>query len=265
MTTVRGVMRAAASAARRDVEVLLGHVLDQSRAWLLAHADEPLSDRAMEQLSPLLKRLEHGEPLAYLIGKREFWGLELEVCNAVLIPRQETELLVELALDRIRRDARVLDLGTGSGAIAIAIAHERKDCRVTAADRSTAALTIAQHNAGRFGLDIEFVGGDWLSGLGRFDLILCNPPYVAANDPHLTALAHEPVDALVAGADGLDALRCVIADAPQHLYAQGHLVVEHGFDQGKAVRALFGRAGFAKIATFSDLAGYERATLGVAQ
>ncbi len=265
MTTVASLVRGVPSCARRDIEVLLGQVLDRSRAWLYAHADETLDEHAIARLTPLLVRLQAGEPLAYLIGTREFWGLEIEVNSAVLIPRQETELLVELALDRVTRNGRVLDLGTGSGAIALAIAHERSDCRVTASDRSSAALEVARSNARRLGLDVEFVIADWLDGLGRFDVILCNPPYVAANDPHLAALVHEPVDALIAGADGLDALRRVVADAPLHLRTDGHLLVEHGFDQAQVVRTLFERAGLVNVATFSDLAGHERVTLGAAR
>jgi release factor glutamine methyltransferase len=211
----------------------------------------------------LLARRARGEPIAYLVGTKGFWSLELEVTSGVLIPRPETELVVELALARLGDTDRVLDLGTGSGAIALAIAKERPRCRVTASDVSATALDIARHNAARLSLDARFIESDWFSAIeGRFDVIVCNPPYVAADDPHLGALVYEPRGALVAGHDGLGALRRVIADAPQHLVESGALIVEHGSTQGTAVRELFARAGFVAIATHRDLAGHERVTAG---
>ncbi|NJN51255.1 MAG: peptide chain release factor N(5)-glutamine methyltransferase [Gammaproteobacteria bacterium] len=243
MKPLRRLLDGASGERRRDLEVLLCHVLGKSRAWLYSHGDEALPGVAARQLDTLLPRLSAGEPVAYLIGHKEFWGLPLFVSDAVLIPRPETELLVELALNRLPHRGTVLDLGTGSGAIAIAMRSERSDCQVTACDVSAAALSIARANAQRHTLDITFCEGDWCSGLASFDLILSNPPYISADDPHLPDLRFEPSLALIAGVDGLDAIRRITAQAPSHLNAKGHLIIEHGFDQGPAVRALFVAAG----------------------
>lgn len=261
MTTVSHYLRAARSDdERRDRELLLAHVLGRERAYLYAHPDASVCG---DRIEPLLARRADGEPVAYLIGKREFWSLELAVTPAVLVPRPETELVVELALERLADDGRVLDLGSGSGAIAIAIAKEKPRCRVTASDVSLAALEVARGNARRFGIDIHFVESDWFGAIDEtFDLIVANPPYVAATDSHLAALRHEPQNALVAGNDGLDALRRVIAGAPAHLDASGWLIVEHGNSQGGSVRDLFRAAEFRDIATYRDLAGHDRATVG---
>lgn len=247
---------------RRDLEVLLGHVLGQSRAWLYSHSDDRLPTKALQRIAPLRSRLQQGEPLAYIIGAREFWGLMFEVDRDVLIPRPETELLVELALNRIPQSAAVVDLGTGTGAVAIALAKERPNCTVIATDISAAALRIARANARRHQVTISFVEADWFEGLGRFDLVLSNPPYVRIDDPHLPALKFEPSTALIAGPDGLDAIRRIVTDAPAHLAPGGHLIIEHGFDQGAAVRDLFNAFAFTRVTTFSDLGGRERATLG---
>ncbi len=260
--TVRAALHGATAEHRRDLEVLLGHVLGKSRAWLYSHAEDALPKSARERFAQLRSRLERGEPLAYLTGERDFWGLTLAVNPNVLIPRPDSELLVELALNRMRRGAAVVDLGTGSGAIAVALAYERPDCSVTATDVSAAALATARANAQRHSLAIDFIERDWFEGLGRFDLVVSNPPYVRIDDPHLPALKFEPAAALVSGPLGLDAIRCITAAAPDHLTTGGHLIVEHGYDQGAAVRDLFRVSGFTGVATFSDLGGRERATLG---
>lgn len=262
MTTARALLDAFKGEQRRDVEVVLCHVLGKSRAWLYSHGDDALPNSTRRTLAALLDRLRGGEPVAYLIGEREFWGLSLSVTHDVLIPRPETELVVELALNRLSRGAHVVDLGTGCGALAIAIKSERADCTVMATDRSDNALRLARANAKRHGLDIEFQCRDWLEGLGAFDLIVSNPPYVRSDDPHLPALRFEPEGALVAGADGLEAITRILTDIRDHLRSAGHVIIEHGFDQGAQVRALFNAAGLSGVATFSDLGGRERATLG---
>jgi release factor glutamine methyltransferase len=261
MTTVSEYLRAARSDdERRDCELLLAHVLGRERSYLYAHPDASVCG---QRIAPLLARRADGVPIAYLTGKREFWSLELAVTPAVLVPRPETELVVELTLARLAEDGSVLDLGTGSGAIALAIAKEKPHCRVAACDVSPAALEVARGNARRLGIDVHFVESDWFGAIDQtFDVIVANPPYVAATDSHLTALRHEPQCALVAGADGLDALRRVIAGAPAHLDASGWLIVEHGNSQGGDVRDLFHAAEFRDIATYPDLAGHDRATVG---
>jgi release factor glutamine methyltransferase len=217
----------------------------------------------------LLTRRAQGEPLAYLVGRWEFWSLELAVGPAVLIPRPETELLVELALARIPPEApwAVADLGTGSGAIALAVATERPACRVTATDLCPAALAVAQANARRLGLaDVEFLAGDWCAPLEkrRFHLVLSNPPYVATGDPHLGAgdLRFEPRLALTPGPDGLAAIRLIAPAARGHLYPAGELLLEHGYDQGAAIRRLLADLGYVAVETVTDLEGRERVTLG---
>jgi release factor glutamine methyltransferase len=251
---------------RLDAELLLAHALGVPRSRLRAAPESRPDDAAAARFAALLARRVAGEPLAYLLGRREFWSLELEVGPAVLVPRPETETLVGAALQRIPADAtvRVLDLGTGSGAIALALKHERPRAQVTAVERSPAALAVAQRNAQRLGLDLELVAGDWFASLGgrRFDAIVSNPPYVASADPHLVALGHEPLAALVAGADGLDDLRRIIAAAPAHLAPDGWLLVEHGADQGPAVRALLAAAGFDGVGTATDGAGRARVGMG---
>lgn len=254
--------------ARLDAELLLAQVLDCERGRLYAIDDRLLGTDAQAQYTALVERRAAGEPVAYLLGRRGFWTFELAVSPAVLVPRPETELLVEWALDCFAagRPGRIADLGTGSGAIAIALAGERPQAQVTAVDRSADALAVARHNADRLGLDaprLRCVHGDWYTGLdGRYELIVSNPPYIAADDAHLPALAHEPREALTDGGDGLACLRTIVAGAPQALVAGGWLLVEHGYDQGEAVRALFAQAGFGSIQTRRDLGGRERATGG---
>ncbi len=256
-----------------DAQALLGHVLGQGRAWLAAHADDVLDRTQAQSFFALAKRRRDGEPVAYLTGVREFWGLPLLVSPAVLIPRPETETLVELALARLPSDrpVRVLDLGTGSGAIALAIAHERPRAHVLATDRSAEALVVADENARRLRLpNVEFACADWFAGLPPgaddtpFDLVASNPPYVAARDPHLAEgdLRFEPQAALSPGGDGLGALRTIIAGAGERLVSGGTLAVEHGYEQSEAVRALFAAAGFAEIVVARDLAGIPRVVAG---
>lgn len=250
-----------------EAQVLAAHALGVVRARLLADSQralDPATARAVERLF-LLRRA--GEPIAYLTGEREFHGLSLRVTSDVLIPRPETELLVELALERMPNLAgRVLDLGTGSGAIAVAIAHAAPDAEVVALDASEAALAVARENARRHGAGIRFVAGDWFAGFAgeRFDVIVSNPPYVAAGDAHLGEgdLRFEPRTALVGGPDGLDAIRAIVAGAKQHLVGGGWLLFEHGFDQAERCRSLLGMYGYAGIASWPDLAGITRAAGG---
>jgi len=259
----------ASPAPRLDAEVLVMHVTGCARAQLITHAADLLTAERQSRLEALLARRARGEPVAYLTGKREFWSLELTVTPDVLIPRPETELLVEQALARIPKDAAwtVADLGTGSGAVALAIAHERPRCRVIATDASVSALAVARANAERLGLgNVEFRHGEWLAPLDNevVDLIVSNPPYVAEGDPHLDQgdLRFEPRAALVAGPDGLDALRRIAADARAHLRPGGWLLLEHGYDQAGAVRALVSDSGYREVASYRDLAGHERVTGG---
>ncbi len=255
-----------------DGQALLAHALGRDRAWLIAHAGDVLPSEDADRFFALARRRREGEPVAYLTGWREFWGLRLAVDPSVLIPRPETETLVEMALARLSSDRvpSVLDLGTGSGAIALAVAHERPLARVVASDRSQAALEVARANAQRLGIaNIAFVSGDWYDALPprtatRFDLIASNPPYVAAGDVHLREgdLRFEPIGALAAGADGLDALRVIVAGAPARLAMGGWLVVEHGYDQSDPVQRLFAEAGLADIASARDLAGIPRVVAG---
>ncbi len=252
-----------------EAHVLVGHALQRSRAYLLAHRDEVLGAERLERCQTLLRRRRGGEPMAYILGQREFFGLNLEVTPDVLIPRPDTELLVEFALAHLpeQQPREVLDLGTGSGAVAIALARQRPNARLTAIDRSPAALAVAQRNARRLGTaNIRFLAGDWFGALapGRgFDLIVGNPPYVAQDDPHLCGLHHEPLAALVSGRDGLDAIRSIVRDAPRHLRPGAALLLEHGYDQGEACRELFRKAGFRDVGSARDLAGLERVTQGI--
>ena len=252
-----------------DAELLLLHVLARPRSWVFAHADEPVDAATTARFHALLERRVQGEPVAYLTGSRGFWTLELAVTPATLVPRPETELLVELALARLPADAdaRVADLGTGSGAIALAIAKERARARMVAIDASPDALEVARGNAHRNGIgNVAFREGSWLAPLAgeTFDLIASNPPYIAAGDPHLAQgdLRFEPAMALASGVDGLDDIRTIVAAAPAHLRPGGWLLLEHGRDQGEAVRALLQAAGFIDVATERDLEGRERVTLG---
>lgn len=268
MTTVRQAL-AQSGLVPVDAQVLLAHAVGRDRAWLVAHRDEALTPAQADAFGALAQRRRAGEPVAYLTGTREFWGLPLTVTPAVLVPRPETETLVELALEWLPRDGtpRVLDLGTGSGAIALALAHERPRAQVLATDASAEALAVARENRARLGFgNVEFVESDWYDGVGdaQFDLIVSNPPYVAARDPHLTEgdLRFEPAAALAAGADGLSALRTIIAGAPARLAPGGALVVEHGYDQSERVQALLRDAGCTNIVVRRDLAGIPRVAAG---
>lgn len=252
--------------ARLDAQLLLAHRLGRSRAWLLAHDDDALSETDAAALRDGLRRRAAGEPLAYITCVAEFRGLALAVSPAVLIPRPETELLVEWALELQPAEAEVdvADLGTGSGAVALALQQARPRWRVTATDRSPQALAVARENAARHAPSLALAQGDWWGALvgRRFALVVSNPPYVAGDDPHLAALGHEPRAALTPEGDGLAALARIVAGAPAHLEAGGWLVLEHGHDQAEAVRACLVRSGFDATSTRSDLAGLPRCSAG---
>lgn len=260
-------LAAASPSPRLDAEVLLMHVTGLSRSALITRADEVLAADQAEAVCDLYARRVRGEPVAYLTGRREFWSLELNVTPDVLIPRPETELLVELALARIPSDTAwtIADLGTGSGAVALAIAKERPRCHVIATDLSTAVLAVARNNAQQLKIqNIEFRHGEWFAPLAGlvFNLIVSNPPYVAEGDPHLTQgdLRFEPPTALVAGHDGLEAIRRIAADAAPQLIPEGWLLLEHGADQGASVARVLAAHGYTAITGYADLAGHDRVT-----
>ncbi|MCX7164199.1 MAG: peptide chain release factor N(5)-glutamine methyltransferase [Rhodocyclales bacterium] len=281
MTTVAAALAAArAKLPAGEARLLLGHVLQRPVSWLMAHDDEVLGEAELLGFASLAARRAGGEPVAYLVGRREFFGREFVVSPAVLIPRPETELLVELALASAacgamvseggagadRNAVKILDLGTGSGCIAVTLALEIPSARVTAADISAAALAVARSNAERLGASLRLCESDWFAALAGecFDLIVANPPYIAAADPHLAAgdLRHEPSSALSSGAEGLDAMRRIIAAAPAHLAPGGQLWLEHGYDQAAAVRQLLATAGLTGIEQHIDLAGIVRVSGG---
>ena len=256
---------------RLDAQLLLLHVLGQSanqRGWLMAHDTDPLSPTSASTLNTLVLRRLAGEPLAYLTGYKAFYGLELEVSPDVLVPRPDTETLVDWALELLPSNAapRVLDLGTGSGAIALALKATRPALDVWATDMSSTALAMAQTNAQRLQLEVTFNQGPWLAalpaGTPRFDAIVSNPPYIADQDPHLAALGFEPIQALTSGRDGLDDLRQIINAAPAHIKPGGWLLLEHGYDQAAAVRQLLTQCGFGQVQSRYDLAGIERCSGG---
>lgn len=253
---------------RLDAQLLLLHAMGRDqheRAWLLTHDRDPLPVVATHAFDTLCTRRLQGEPLAYLVGQKEFFGLPLAVDARVLVPRPDTETLVEWALDLLegRRSPQVADLGTGSGAIALAIKHRRPDALVLGIDRSEAALAVARANGQRLNLDVTWRTGDWLQGLeGRLDLIVSNPPYIRADDPHLADLGHEPLSALASGDDGLQDLRAIVAAAPARLAPEGWLLLEHGWDQCGPVRTLLTDAGFGQVTSRRDLAGIERCSGG---
>ncbi len=252
---------------RLDAAVLLAHVLGQPRTWLIAHGTDTLPAPECDVFARLCERLRGGEPLAYLTGEREFFNLRLAVSPAVLVPRPDTETLVVWALELLGGplngpNPSVVDLGTGSGAIALALASRCPRARLTATDSSVAALAVAEANGRRLGLTVRWLAGDWWQAVGeeRFDLAVSNPPYVAADDPHLPALAHEPRTALVAADGGLADIRRIVEWAPAHV--SGWLLVEHGWNQAEAVRSMLLAAGADAVETRHDLAGHARCTGG---
>lgn len=257
--------------ARLDAQLLLLHTLGKAgteRAWLLAHDGDLLPDELAQQYRQLCLRRAAGEPLAYIVGSKEFFGLVLQVDARVLVPRPDTETLVEWTLEKLAGNgqsagARVLDLGTGSGAIALALKENLPGLDVTAVDASAQALSVARINAERHSLPVHFILGNWFENVsGHFDLIASNPPYIASADPHLAALQHEPLEALAAGDDGLNDLRRIIDQAPAHLHPQGWLLLEHGYDQAPAVCNLLVQRGFADVQSRTDLAGIARCSGG---
>jgi release factor glutamine methyltransferase len=248
--------------------ILLCHATGLSRVQLITQGDRPLTPDEAQRLDALVARRLDGEPIAYIVGKREFFGLDFNVGPAVLIPRPDTELIVELALERLPQGhARLLDMGTGSGAIAVAVAHTRPDADVSALDVSPDALAVAQANAAANGARVRFLHSSWFDALAAgetFDVIASNPPYIAAGDAHLAQgdLRFEPVGALTDHADGLSALRIIIEGSPRHLVAGGWLLLEHGYDQAAAVRTLLADGGFSDVRSWQDLAGIERVSGG---
>ena len=255
--------------ARFEAQLLLQNILQVNRAWLLTHEVYTLEANTHGDFESLLKRRLSGEPIAYILGKREFYGLDFTVTPDTLIPRPDTETLVEAALEKIpsQQTCTVLDLGTGSGAIAIAIAKHRPQAKVTAVDQSQKALTLAQDNARQLGVaNVQLVLSDWFAALSgqTFDVMVSNPPYIAKDDPHLSQgdLRFEPLNALAAGEDGLDCIRQIINQAEQHLNPQGWLLFEHGYDQAEKVAQLLKSANFDPVTSVADLSGIWRVTLG---
>ncbi len=258
-----------ASLNRVDAEYLLAHFLGKTRSWLYAHADQELDAHQSEDFNVLVQRRKQGEPVAYIMGHRAFWSLDLKVTPDTLIPRPETELLVELTLSRLNPEvpAEILDLGTGSGAIALAIAAERPICKITAVDSSKPAIEVATDNAVHLKLhNVEVKYSNWFSHLGtsQFDVIVSNPPYIENSDMHLNQgdLRFEPQAALVSGEDGLDDIRIIVSQSHRHLLQGGWLLIEHGWNQGEAVRGLFKCAEFFDIDTAKDLEQRDRVTYG---
>lgn len=252
---------------RLDAQLLLAACTQRPRTWLIANADAPIPVAATNTFLSWLRRRAQGEPLAYILGEKEFHGLVLKVDANVLVPRPDTETLVDWALETLRAmnpAAKVVDLGTGSGAIALAVKHAMPSAELTAVDESPAALKLAEVNGQRLGLPVIWRLGHWWAQLAgqRFDMALSNPPYVVEDDPHLAALTHEPRTALTAGADGLADIREIVAGARAHLVPEGWLMLEHGHDQAASVAALLRDAGFTHVCSRCDLAGIERCTGG---
>ncbi len=271
LTVAQTILQAQSRGLQRlDAQLLLLHALGKpahDRAWLVTHDLDPVPAPAQVLFDEGMQRRQTGEPLAYITGRKEFFGLDLRVDARVLVPRPETETLVEWTLAVLGRLAApnptVLDLGTGSGAIALALKHARRDLQVSAIDASARALQVARANAERLQLDVHFQQGFWLDGIaGRFDVIVSNPPYVADHDPHLRDLGHEPRQALTSGADGLDDIAQIIAGAQSHLHPGGWMLLEHGYDQAAAVRGKLIEAGFADVQSHRDLSGIERCSGG---
>jgi release factor glutamine methyltransferase len=266
---IRELLAQSSDSPQLDAELLLEKVTGLSRSQQRLQADNPLTHQAILALTALTERRQSGEPLAYVLGEWGFWTLRLQVTSAVLVPRPETELVVQRALLHLPTDraVRVLDLGTGSGAIALAVATERPLAQLTASDASLTALAVARSNASQCTLtNVEFVMSDWFAGLPLrpYALIASNPPYIAEGDPHLepAVLAHEPHQALFAGASGMEALQIIVREAPRFLQPGGWLVLEHGWQQAQSVRSLLESAGFSSVASHADLGGHERVTEG---
>ena len=274
MTTVMTTLAAAREKLpASEARLLLGHVLARPAAWLIAHDDEVIGEDALLRFASLVARRKGGEPVAYLVGYREFYGREFGVSPEVLIPRPETELLVDIVLGKgvgagatVKSAARTLDLGTGSGCIAITLALEIPSAQVSAVDASDDALRVARKNAERLGASLRLLQSDWFESLSgeSFDLIVANPPYIAEGDPHLAAgdLRHEPRQALASGVDGLDAIRRIVTAAPRHRRPGGPLWLEHGYDQAHAVHELLAAAGLRDIEQHRDVAGIVRVSGG---
>ena len=254
--------------SRLEAQRLVLHALglpDHDRAWLLSHDSDAMPADAQTRLYALVQRYQSGEPMGYLLGYQAFYGLDLQVDSRVLVPRPDTEPLVDWALEVLTpyANAQVIDLGTGSGAIALALKANQPSLQVLAVDASANALAVARANSQRLGLDVSFLQTSWLDGVaGLFDVIVSNPPYIADQDHHLAALTHEPHSALASGADGLDDIRKIIAQSHNHLKVSGWLLLEHGHDQAAAVRALLSDAGFEQVQSRQDLAGIARCSGG---
>ncbi|WP_298612565.1 peptide chain release factor N(5)-glutamine methyltransferase [uncultured Thiothrix sp.] len=263
-------LSASSDTARLDAELLLCKVLAKNRSYLFTWPEKELHSEQQIQLHNLVAQRLQGIPVAYLLGYREFWGMELEVSAATLIPRPDTELLVQLALDHLTSYTapKILDLGTGTGAIALALAKERSDAQIMAVDKSAEALVVAERNQLKLGLsNVSLMRSDWFSALDKttyFDLIVSNPPYIAASDPHLAQgdLRFEPLSALSSGRDGLRDITYLIQAAPKYLKDQGWLLLEHGYDQGLAVTQLLKNTGYTQVACYQDLSGNDRVSVG---
>ncbi|WP_420426396.1 peptide chain release factor N(5)-glutamine methyltransferase [Algiphilus sp.] len=269
--TIAALLRAAraqlaerSDSAALDAEVLLAAALGKPRSFLYAWPDHEPTTSVRARFEDALTARSSGTPVAYTLGVKEFFGIDLAVDPSVLIPRPDTETLVECAIERIPPDAVVVDLGTGSGAVAVVLARERPDCRMMATDRSFQALRVAQGNGRHHACRVNWLCADWTAALAAqsVDALVSNPPYVAEGDPHLAALAAEPASALVSGPDGLDAIRAIIGDAGRVLRPGGLLLLEHGWDQAEAVRALLSDAGFEAVESVMDLNGHERVSVG---
>lgn len=269
LARAEAALAAGSDTPRLDAELLLAKVLERPRSHFRAWPENPVEPEALARFDELLSRRVAGEPVAYLLGERAFWTLDLDVTSDTLIPRPDTERLVEAAIERIPSDSpcRVLDLGTGSGALALAIAHERPFADVVAVDKSAAALDVARRNAIRNNIsNVSFIQSDWWQELAgeTFDIVASNPPYIRTGDPHLAAgdVRFEPRSALVAGEDGLDAIRAILAGIRSHLRPGGWLLFEHGHDQGDAISAMLASEGFENIRCLKDLGGNDRVSIG---